>query len=74
MCPKNILIYDFIKSELDFLRQECNFSEDEMEYFNLKAKHYSNLQIAIEMNVSEGKVAVLAKKVKSKILRAIDKM
>ena len=74
MAPKNILIYDFIESELAFLRQECNFSEDEMEYFNLKAKHYSNLQIAIKMNVSEGKVAVLAKKVKSKILRAIDKM
>ena len=74
MAPKNILIYDFIESELSFLRKECNFSAEELEYFNLRAKHYSNLQIAIEMNVAEGKVAVLAKKVKSKILRALDKM
>ena len=74
MAPKNVLIYDFIESELAFLRQECNFSAEELEYFNLRAKHYSNLQIAIEMNVSEDKVSVLAKKVKSKILRALDKM
>ena len=71
---KNILIYDFVNSELEFLRQECNFSSDELEYFNLRAKHYSNAEIATKMNVSDGKVAVLSKKVKSKILRVIDRM
>lgn len=67
-------IYDFVEFELAYLREQCNFTEDELAYFNLRAKHYSNLQIAIAMNVSEGKVAVLAKKVKVKILRVIDKM
>lgn len=67
-------IYDFVEFELAYLREQCNFTPDELEYFNLRAKHYSNLQIAIEMNVSEGKVAVLAKKVKVKILRVVDKM
>ena len=42
-------IYDFVKKELEFFRQECNFSEDELEYFNLRAKHYSNQQIAIKL-------------------------
>ena len=64
-------IYDFVESELKYLREQCNFSADELEYFNLRAKHYSNLQIAMEMNVSEGKVSVLAKKVKSKIIRVL---
>jgi DNA-binding CsgD family transcriptional regulator len=64
-------IYDFVESELRFFRQECNFSADELEYFNLKAKHYSNQQIAIKMNVSEGKVSKLAKSVKRKILKVI---
>lgn len=66
-------IYDFVNWELNKLRQECNFSEEELEYFNLRAKHYSNQQIAIKMNISESKVSVLAKRVKSKILRVIEK-
>lgn len=64
-------IYDFVEKELEMLRRECNFSEEEMCYFNLRAKHYSNLQIAIEMNVSEGKVSKLAKSVKTKILKVL---
>lgn len=64
-------LYDFVESELRFFRQECNFSEDEMMYFNLRAKHLSNQQIAIKMNVSEGKVSKLAKSVKTKILKVL---
>lgn len=64
-------IYDFVEWELDKLREECNFSEDELAYFNLRAKHYSNQQIAIKMNVSEGKVSKLAKSVKTKILKVL---
>lgn len=70
--PKyNSQIYNFVNWELQFFRDNCNFSEEEMQYFNLRAKQYTNLQIAIEMNISEGKVSVLAKKVKSKILRVL---
>lgn len=64
-------IYDFVEWELEKLRKECNFSPDELEYFNLRAKHYSNQQIAIKMNVSEGKVSKLAKSVKTKILKVL---
>ena len=64
-------IYDFVEKELVYLRRECNFSEDELQYFNLRAKHYSNLQIAIEMNISESKVSKLAKSVKAKILKVL---
>ena len=64
-------IYDFVKKELDFFRQECNFSEEELAYFNLRAKHLSNQQIAIKMNVSEGKVSKLASAVKRKMIRVL---
>lgn len=64
-------IYDFVKSELDFLRAECNFSDEELEYFNLRAKHYSNFEISMKMNISESKVSKLAKSVKQKILKVI---
>lgn len=64
-------IYDFVESELRWFRQECNFSEDELTYFNLRAKHYSNQQIAIKMNISEGKVSKLASAVKKKIKKVL---
>lgn len=64
-------IYDFVEKELEYFRKECNFSFEELEYFNLRAKHYTNQQIAIKMNVSEGKVSKLAKSVKTKILKVI---
>lgn len=64
-------IYDFVNRELEYFRQECNFSDEELQYFNFRAKHYSNQQIAIKMNVSEGKVSKLARSVKNKILKVI---
>ena len=66
-----MLIYDFTKPELDRFRELCNFTPQEMDYFNLRAKGKSNVQIALEMNVSEPQVSKLAKKVKSKILRVV---
>ena len=64
-------IYDFTVPELNYFREMCNFTPEEMEYFNLRAKYFSNQQIAIKMKVSEAKVSKLAKAVKSKILRVI---
>lgn len=64
-------IRDFTKPELDKFRELCNFTDDEMSYFNLRARDKSNVEIALEMNVSEAQVSKLAKRVKSKILRVI---
>ena len=64
-------IRDFTILELDRFRALCNFTADEREYFELKASDHSNIQIAMEMNVSESQVSKLAKRVKSKILRVI---
>lgn len=66
-----MLIRDFVESELQYFRNECNFTEQEMIYFNLRAKDKSNVQIALEMNVSEAQVSKLAKRVKTKILKVI---
>ena len=66
-----IQIYDFTVPELDKFRELCNFSDAEMEYFNLRSRHKSNIEIAFEMNVSEPQVSKLAKKVRSKIVRVL---
>lgn len=64
-------IYDFTVPELDYLRNLCNFSDSELEYFNLRAKHKSNVEISLIMHVSESQVSKLARKVKDKIKRII---
>lgn len=62
-------VYDFTVPELNKFRELCNFSNDELEYFNLRAKHKSNVEVALTMNVSEGQVSKLARRVKDKIIR-----
>ncbi len=64
-------IYDFTVPELNRLRELCNFSDAELEYFNLRAKHKSNVEIALTMHVSESQVSKLARKVKAKIKRIV---
>lgn len=62
---------DFTKPELNKFRELCNFTDDELAYFELRSKDKSNIQIAFEMNVSESQVSKLAKRVKSKIKRIV---
>lgn len=64
-------ICDFTVPELNRLRELCNFTDEELQYFNLRSKNRSNVQIAYEMNVSESTVSVLARKVKKKIIRVL---
>ncbi len=64
-------ICDFTVPELDRFRELCNFTEDELAYFELRAKNKSNVQIAYELHISESTVSVLARKVKKKIIRVL---
>lgn len=64
-------IRDFTVPELNRFRELCNFTDDELAYFNLRARDKSNIQIAIEMNISEAQVSKLAKRVKDKMKRII---
>lgn len=66
-----MLIRDFTVPELDKFRQLCNFTPEEFEYFELKAKDKSNVEIALTMNISESQVSKLAKRVKSKMKRIL---
>ena len=64
-------VYDFVEWELQMFREQCNFTPDELTYFNLRAKHKSNVEISLAMNVSESQVSKLAKKVKTKMLKVL---
>lgn len=66
-------ICDFVECELQKFRDECNFTCEELEYFEMKAKDKSNIEIALRMNVSNSKVSAIARKVRNKIVRIIQK-
>ncbi len=62
-------IYDLTKPELDLFREMCNFTPDELFYFNERAKHKTHVQIAMSKYWSESKVSSLFKSVREKICR-----
>lgn len=64
-------LYDFTVPELNKFRELCNFTPDELQYFELRSKYKSNVQIAMIMHISEAKVSKLARKVKDKIIRIV---
>ena len=64
-------IRDFVEWELNYFRDNCNFSDSELRYFNLRAKDKSNIEIAFEMNISESQVSKLVRRVKSKMKRVL---
>ena len=64
-------IYDYTEPELAKCRELCNFTPDEMDYFNAKAKHKSNTQIALKFYWSARKTSFIAAHVKAKIQRVL---
>lgn len=64
-------ICNFVEWELQMFRDQCNFTDEELEYFNMRAKDKSNVEISLAMNISEAKVSKLARKVKDKMKRVL---
>ena len=62
----------FTKKELDTFRRECNFTEIERQCFDLKAKDKTNVQLALELNVSESTVSTTMKSVREKIMSVLE--
>lgn len=66
-----MIISDFVEWELQKFRDECNFTKEEMEFFNYRAKDMTIEQIAEEMSISVGKANKLSSKVKKKIIKVL---
>ena len=64
-------ICDFVEWELQKFRNECNFTDEELEFFNYRSKNISIEQIAEDMNISVGKANRLSRKVKNKIIKVL---
>lgn len=66
-----MIISDFVEWELQKFRDECNFTTEELEFFNYRAKNETLEVIAEKMNISVGKADTLSRKVKKKIIKVL---
>lgn len=64
-------IRDFVEDELTMFRNKCNFTDEELQVFNLRARDISYTAIAHRLGMSESKVYAIAKRVKKKMIRVL---
>lgn len=57
----------YVEYELNIFRKECNFSNEELEYFNCKAKNMTIVEICLTMNISQTKMYSISNKVAEKM-------
>ena len=65
-------ISDFTRREIEMFHRECNFTDTERAMFDLKAKDRTNVQIAMELSVSESTVSITMRRVRTKIMKVLD--
>lgn len=62
-------ICDFVNSELEHIRLEANFTNEEMILFNMRANNIPLEECAERMNVSISTAKRISKRVNNKIIR-----
>lgn len=62
-------IYDFTVPELDYFRNNCNFTQEELELFEYRSKNISLETCAEIMNVSLSTAKRISRRVNKKIIR-----
>ena len=65
-------ISTFTKPELDTFRKECNFTDLEMECFNLKAKGKTNDELSMKLSICDSTVSSTMKSVRAKITSVLE--
>ena len=71
---KEVKRFDFVKSELDYILENANFTIEQEQIFKMLTSKYgraSIVNIAIKMNMSESTVKRRIKQIKNKILRLL---
>ena len=64
-------ICDFTRHEVEYFRQECNFTSDEMVLFNMRANNIPLEECAERMNLSVSAIKQKSQKINRKIKRVL---
>ncbi len=66
-----MIISDFTKSELEYLKEQCNFVNFEIDLFDKRSKGIPLEQIAEELNISYDYARQISRKVNKKIKKVL---
>ena len=64
-----MLLRDYTTPELQRYIDGCNFTDSELQYFMLRSKDKSNIQIASAMHIELRQVSYLSSRVRAKMSR-----
>ena len=64
-------ICDFTRREVEYFRQECNLTSDEMALFEMRANNIPLEECAERMNLSVSAIKQKSQKINSKIERVL---
>ena len=64
-------ISKFIVKELEVFRRECNFTNEELDFFDLRAQDMPIEQIAESLNISISKANRLSNQVREKVDKVV---
>lgn len=62
---------EFTRLECERFRRDCNFTPEERAVFDLAVQNKSNVQIGLELGMSQATVSRRIKAVKRKIVRVV---
>lgn len=62
---------EYTHPELEYFRQECNFTPDELAVFNLWSRDWSMVHIGMELSMSESTVKRRRSDIKRKLNRVL---
>lgn len=62
---------EFTRLECERFRQDCNFTPEERAVFDLAVQNKSNIQIGLELGMSQATVSRRITAIKRKIVRVI---
>lgn len=64
-------MFDLTKEEYEALKDKLMLNDELSKIFEMKIKNYSNVQIAMQLNLSERTLARRIKVLKKKIMRVL---
>ena len=70
--PKRLKLRDLTIPEVNRCLELCNFTDEELQLFNLKVKDKSTIEIKHEMHISESKIANISRRVFTKVKKILE--
>lgn len=65
-------VHEYVEYQLNIFRNQCNFTDEELEFFNYRAKKKTMAEIEELMSISRSKVFGISSSVKTKMDMVIE--